>query len=333
MDKACTQSIATVTLVDFVQYTCSPKYLPARRNATSSVPGARTGMTHISDLRSHWSASQKRHGGLRFGNGRQVLCIACSVHEASGVGGGGGRVVAGSLGICRCMYGHAWYCYCFSPHNRSISVPRTITPQRPAHAFVWQRTTGEISERALVAPSLADCSKRPQVRDSCVATTPAEQERDSASKERDRRPYRAVLRLRQASSPPNVPLFLSLRPPSSTIFFASTTHRPPSDFNSVRLGLPWAHLRPPTASPRTRGTRPTIVPRSTPSSPTHTRTLPSRPLPRVCSRRGAQMSTPRCWPASKEKLLRLLQARKTKATTSETSTMRITGASRRALGT
>lgn len=126
-------------------------------------------------------------------------------------------------------------------------------------------------------------------------------------------------------------LFLSLHSQNSSgLFFARSLS--PSDFIEVTLGPQWAHLRPPTAPLHTRGPPPpTTVPRSTPSSPTQTHTLPPSLDPRVCSKREAQMSIPHCWRARGRQ--QPWQDRKKRATISETSTMRTTTASRRAHGT
>ena len=162
----------------------------------------------------------------------------------------------------------------------------------------------------------------------CLALLSTRQRR-----EEDRRWAALPCRLRLASSPPNVVLsFFPCIPRSSSsiVFFARPL--PPSDPIQVTLGPQWAHPRPPTATPHTRGLPPpTTVPRSTPSSPIQTHTLPPNLHPRVCSKREARMSTPRCWPARGRQ--QPWHSKKPRATTSETSTMRTITASRRAHGT
>jgi hypothetical protein len=177
--------------------------------------------------------------------------------------------------------------YCFSPHNRilrSIFQPRSST----------QRTTGETRFGALVDAITTLCSPQfaPSVaRDCCTAVLLLTRQR----RERDRHWAALPCRLRLASSPPNVVLsfFPCIPRSSSSIFFARPLSL--SDSISVTLGPQWAHPRPPTATPRTRGPRPpTTVLRLTLSSRTQMHILSPNLHRRVCSRREVQMSTPRC---------------------------------------
>lgn len=191
--------------------------------------------------------------------------------------------------------------YCFSPHNRpTILHPAIDLPAPEQHTAHDRRFNASVP---LLTPSLR-CARRNLLQASPVIVALSRLSRRAVNEtaqsgiESDRHWAALPCRLRLASSPPNVVLsfFPCIPKISSGIFFARSLS--PSDSLAVTLGPQWAHPRPPTATPRTRGPpRPTTVLRSTLSSPTRTLTLPPNPHPRVCSKKEAQMSTPRCWRA------------------------------------
>jgi hypothetical protein len=241
------------------------------------------------------------------------------------------------FGICRCMY--ICSTTAFSPHNtRPTKIHLAIDLPAPAHAVSLaahdRRFAPACLERALVDAITTLCSPQfapSAARGCCTTAVSLQLFNETAQRERSTLGRSTVPPAPGLFTSKRCSLFLSLHSQNSSgIFFARPLSS--SDFIEVTLGPQWVHLRPPTAPLHTRGPPPpTTVHRSTPSSPTQTHTLPPNPDPRACSKRGAQMSIPRCWRAKGRQ--QPWQDRKKRATTSETSTMRTTTASRRAHGT